>query len=46
MRYDVTGENLSEKEIQEMIQEADGNGDGEIDFFGEFPPQTIIIAGA
>ena len=37
----VTGENLSEKEIQEMITEADGNGDGEIDFFGEFHPRTI-----
>ncbi|RXW19537.1 hypothetical protein EST38_g6305 [Candolleomyces aberdarensis] len=33
----ISGESLSEKEIQQMIEEADGDGDGEIDFFGEFP---------
>lgn len=27
------GENLTEEEIEEMIREADINGDGEIDFY-------------
>ncbi|KAJ2919554.1 hypothetical protein MD484_g963, partial [Candolleomyces efflorescens] len=35
------GENLSEKEIQEMITEADGNGDGEIDFFAMSPSDNV-----
>jgi Ca2+-binding EF-hand superfamily protein len=34
-RWYSAGESLSEREVKQMIEEADGDGDGEIDFHGE-----------
>ena len=37
------GENLSEDEINEMIQEADRDGDGQINYEGEHPPPPTTM---
>ncbi|KAJ2926107.1 hypothetical protein H1R20_g10983, partial [Candolleomyces eurysporus] len=37
----ISGESLSEKEIEQMIKEADKNGDGEIDFSAMSPSDNV-----